>query len=366
MVERWRFAMNAARQGIPLRPDRDALAQADRRSVVRVCAAYVLGRRDGVLPEQIIAKHWGSDVVAKTIIKAPASPTGTGSGYPAIQATKLLPALAPQAAATRLLGLGAKYSLAGVSTLSLPYIGKSGRPASVPFVAEGAPFPVVWLNTKAVTLGPTSKMLIGAALTKEVQQASAETAEKIVGDALAASVTESLDAWLFSANAAIPGVTPPGLLFGLTAIPSTGGSGAEGIADDLGQLAAAIGNAGIHTDDMVIVTTPKMAMKLSVLVSATFDNTVLASAALPGGTAIGIAPRGLATGYDGGATIDISDQAELHMEDAAPAEIVASPSTVAAPARSLFQTDALALRARCWTAYTVHPGAVAYLTGAAW
>jgi len=42
--------------------------------------------------------------------------------------------------------------------------------------------------------------------------------------------------------------------------------------------------------------------------------------------------------------MELSDQATLHMEDTAPAELVASPSTVAAPQRSLFQTDSIALR----------------------
>jgi hypothetical protein len=42
--------------------------------------------------------------------------------------------------------------------------------------------------------------------------------------------------------------------------------------------------------------------------------------------------------------MEMSDQATLHMEDTNPTELVASPSTVAAPQRSLFQTDSLALR----------------------
>jgi hypothetical protein len=42
---------------------------------------------------------------------------------------------------------------------------------------------------------------------------------------------------------------------------------------------------------------------------------------------------------------DISDQATLHMEDTAPADLVSgSPGVVASPQRSLFQTDSLALR----------------------
>jgi hypothetical protein len=44
--------------------------------------------------------------------------------------------------------------------------------------------------------------------------------------------------------------------------------------------------------------------------------------------------------------LEISDQATLHMEDTNPTDLVnnASPAVIAAPQRSLFQTDSLALR----------------------
>jgi hypothetical protein len=42
--------------------------------------------------------------------------------------------------------------------------------------------------------------------------------------------------------------------------------------------------------------------------------------------------------------MEMSDQATLHMEDTSPQDLVVSPSTVAAPQKSLFQTDSLALR----------------------
>jgi hypothetical protein len=50
---------------------------------------------------------------------------------------------------------------------------------------------------------------------------------------------------------------------------------------------------------------------------------------------------------EGGAPrFDVSDQATLHLEDSAPLAIgtAGAPPTVAAPVRSLFQTDSMALR----------------------
>ena len=43
-----------AQQPIPLRADPAALRQAERRSLVRACAALVLGNKPGVHPERII------------------------------------------------------------------------------------------------------------------------------------------------------------------------------------------------------------------------------------------------------------------------------------------------------------------------
>jgi hypothetical protein len=65
--------------------------------------------------------------------------------------------------------------------------------------------------------------------------------------------------------------------------------------------------------------------------------------------------------------MEMSDQATLHMEDTNPTDLVASPSTVAAPQRSLFQTDSLALRMIMplnWTQRRA--GTVAFVSGVTW
>ena len=56
-----------AQQPIPLRADPAALRQAERRSLVRACAALVLGNKPGVHPERII-KTWGDDAMAAAIL----------------------------------------------------------------------------------------------------------------------------------------------------------------------------------------------------------------------------------------------------------------------------------------------------------
>jgi hypothetical protein len=214
--------------------------------------------------------------------------------------------LAPSSASARLLGLAASIDLTGISTVSLPYVGATGRPP-VPFIPEGSPGPVVALNVSATTLGPARKMLILAALTRETQDASAQTAETLIGSALATSAEQSLDAALFSSNAASDSA-PPGLLHDVTPIASAGTTGAPGIADDLGLLADAISKPGIGIDDAVFIATAKLATKLRVLASPKFTNEVLSSAALADGEVVAVVPRGLATGYsDGAVSVEVSN-----------------------------------------------------------
>jgi hypothetical protein len=346
--------------GIPLRADPTLLRNAERRSFVRACAAFVLGARDNRSPDAVL-RHWHDDPMAGRIVKAAQRQTST-EDFPQLQTTAVLPMLSPASASARLLGLATSLDLSGVATVKVPFIGASGLPA-VPFVEEGKPAPVVDLSITSATLGPAKKLLIMAALTREVQDASADTAEAVISTALATAAEQSMDAAMFSA-ASGDDVRPPGLLNGTSAVPSAGKTGAEGVADDLGLLAKAIGSAGISADDMVVVTTPELATKIRVLSSPKFANAVLSSASLPDGTVIGVVPRGLVTGYSGATSIEVAPAPAVHFEDTNPKDIF-DPAP-AHPTKSAFQTDLIVLRLRAWCAWAVHSGAVAQVTGADW
>ena len=350
---------------IPLRPDPGALASSQRCSFVRAATAMALASKNRQRPDAILGKAWPDDSVAPRILKAAQTPT-TSTGFPAMQAMRVLPMLAPQAASARLLGLASSVDLAHVATVRVPYIGATGRPV-VPFIEEAKPMPVVDLTTSGIVVGPVKKLLIGSALTNEVQNSSGDVASTIIGGALSASAEQSMDALLFS-NAAATAAAPAGLLDGVTAIPSAATQGAQGIADDLALLAQAIADSGINADDMIIVTTAAPATKLRVLASLKFSNEVLSSSSVPAGEVIAIAAGGLVTGYDGTVTIEVTEEPTLHFEDTAPADISTpgAPSVVAYPVKSIWQTDSLALKVRGWCAWAVHPGAVAWITGAAW
>jgi hypothetical protein len=59
---------------------------------------------------------------------------------------------------------------------------------------------------------------------------------------------------------------------------------------------------------------------------------------------IAIATNGIASACDPVPRFDVSNQGVLVMDDAAPGQLVSADGTAAGPARSLFQTDSLALR----------------------
>jgi hypothetical protein len=320
-------------------------------------------------PQEILRENWRDDDDAGKILRAASSPLST-SGFAAIQSTRVLPQLAPDAASSKLLAMGNQFDLTGINSFKLPYIGYSGRPATSMFVAEGQPAPVPNLATSAAILGPVNKVMILAAVSGELQSGSAETAERVIGEALAISVEQSQDAALFSANAAVAGTSPAGLLNGLTPLTSTGtaGGGAAAVADDLGLLAGTISHHGINIDDLIFVTTAAIATKIRTLAGPFFQDVVLSSAVIPDGEIIAIVPQGLATGYSGEVQVETSIVAPLHFESATPLPIgtVGSPNVVAAPTHSAFQEYLLLVKIRGRMAWAVQPNAVCYMTGVAW
>jgi hypothetical protein len=263
--------------------------------------------------------------------------------------------------------MGANLDLTGIATIRIPHIGGAGRPTQPAFIAESTPIPIADLSTNAATLGPTCKIAIGAAVSMELQSASADTAASVIAQALAISTEQATDAALFSANAATA-IAPAGILHGITAIPSAGRTGVAGVADDLALLAQAISNSGIAIDDLIIVTTASLGTKIRVLAGPHFADAVLTSAYIPAGTVIGVIPQGLSAGYAGIAEIETSTAATVHMEDTAPLAIgtPGSPPTVAAPTLSAWQSGLIVIKVRGRCAWCVQPGAVAVVTGAAW
>jgi hypothetical protein len=353
-------------QPIPVRADRGLLQERARRSFNRACAALVMATGGGEKPLSIVKGSWEDDLAVR-IVKAATNASKT-TDYPAVAATQFLEMLSPAAASTRLLNLGNKLSLDGVSTIKLPFIAGSGRPAAPLFVGESLPAPVVNMSTSGMTLGPTTKILVQAVVTNELQAASADNAERIVSEALAISCTQSLDAKLFSSDAAVSGVSPAGLLHGVAPITSTAGTGAEGIANDLAALADQIAKAGIDTSGLAFIMSAKLAVKIETLAGPKFAHEILSSGYVPDGQIVAVAPKALASGYGGVVEVTTATDTAVHMESTTPQDIgtPGAPPVVAAPVLSAWQSGLIVIRVRARAAWCIQTGGVSVLTGATW
>src|SRR5262245_20406862 len=112
--------------GVPLRADPLALRNMQRRSFNRAVASMAMTVTRGQTsagrePWEILHENWRDDDDAARVVKAASSPLTT-SGFAAIQSTRVLPQLAPDAASSKLLALGNQFDLTGISSFRLPWI----------------------------------------------------------------------------------------------------------------------------------------------------------------------------------------------------------------------------------------------------
>jgi hypothetical protein len=171
----------------------------------------------------------------------------------------------------------------------------------------------------------------------------------------------AVDSVLIDANPATV-IRPAGLLNGVVATPPTAGGGIAGIVGDIVGLINAISTATLgNVRNLVWLVNQTDMLRASLLTAANtgifpFRDEIrggtlatipfIDSATVPAKTMILVDAADFVVVGGDAPRMEMSDQATLHMEDTAPAELVSSgsPGTVASPQRSLFQTDSLALR----------------------
>jgi hypothetical protein len=232
--------------------------------------------------------------------------------------------------------------------------------------------PLRWRNFHLLQspLAPAKKILILAALTGELANATADTAQAIIGRVLQDATAKSLDTAVFG-NVAGDSTRPAGLLNGLSPITTTaaGGQADHQMITDVANLAGAISDAGINAEGAVLIANPREAIKLRMLTTANFTNAVLGSPQIPSGTVIAVAPDGLMVGYSGAPDIESSIESTVHFEDTTPLQLATGAQgsgVLATPTKSAFQQDLIIIKLRARCAWTPMPGAVQYLTGVNW
>jgi hypothetical protein len=335
-----------------------------RRSWVRAIAASALATARHEPPGKVLQRAWPDDTRAAIFHKAATSPIDT-TAFPTADAVAGFRSLAPGSAALALFQRGLALDLAGVTTIRIPNI--ASLPVKPIFVAEGARAPDVQFTLAATIVGPVRKILVLSAVTGELEKAAPESAAQVIGRVLADAAGKSFDTVAFG-TADADAAQPAGLLHNVTPVTATAGGGMAAMVEDLANLIEAIGDAGIDTNDVVIVAPPHQATTMKAMLGIKFTNPILTTLGLPANTVAAFAPAAVASGYQNAPTIETSKEALVHLEDTSPQDIgtPGSPATVAAPTKSMFQTDLISIKVRANAAWAVTPGGAQFVENVTW
>ena len=338
----------------------------ERQSWGRALAALVIANRDHAEPTAVLRATWPDDPVASVRLKSAISPTSTANA-PALllDIVAAFRSLAPASAALQLFQQGLHVSLDGVNTITLPSL------ANVPpvgvFVTESGPAPNLQFDfSGGAVIGPVRKILLLAATSGELENATPGTMSAVLGKVLADSAARGLDAAAFGTQAADDTV-PQGLLHGVTPVTASV-AGVNAMSEDIAGLLDSIAASNIDTSGAVFVANAGTVGILKTRVGPKFDYPILTTLGLPAKTVACFAPAALGTGYDEAPTLEVSRVGAVHYESSTPLPISTpgTPPTVAAPVYSTFQNDLLSVKVRARCAWTVIPGGSSFVSPINW
>jgi HK97 family phage major capsid protein len=133
------------------------------------------------------------------------------------------------------------------------------------WVGQSKPIPATTVDFSTVSLTPL-KVAALAVVSNELLRDSSPAAEALVRDALVEAAAQRIDATFLSATAASSGVSPAGLLNGVSAISSAGNSAAS-VRQDIAALYAPFITAK-NANGLVYVCNPALAKQLSLMTNA--------------------------------------------------------------------------------------------------
>jgi HK97 family phage prohead protease/HK97 family phage major capsid protein len=357
--------------------------------VVRGAVVTYLAKIENKSPGEVRARVYGEDEgthamtdIVTRAASAPAMTTVTGWAAELVrtQWTDLMPILMPQALLTRLAPKGLTLSFGQTGRIIIPTRARTPSLAGS-FVGEGMAIPVRQGMFTSQTLTP-KKMAVISTWTREIGDHSIPAIEGLIREAIQQDTSVAIDSVLIDTNPATT-IRPAGLLNGLTGLTPTAGGGLLAVVGDAAGLIQALqtgtyGNVRspcwlMNPTDVLRVglsqatTTGIFPLREEVARGSLFNIPIIDSVTVPPKTMILIDAADFVVVGGEAPRMEMSDQATLHMEDTTPQDLVISPSTVAAPQKSLFQTDSLALRMIMplnWTQRRA--GTVAFVSGVTW
>ena len=251
------------------------------------------------------------------------------------------------------------------------------------FVGEGQPIPVRQGLFTSQTLTP-KKMAVITTFTREISEHSVPAIEGLLRSAVQEDTAIALDSVLLDTNPSTV-VRPAGILNGVTGLTPTAGGGFTALTGDIKQLTGALltGTKG-NVRAPAFLMNPQQVNSIGLTAAPgagvfPFRDEigqkqlsgwpVIDSGTVPLGTVIAIDAADFVSVGGEAPRFEVSDQTTLHLEDTTPLDIGTggAPPTVAAPVKSMFQTDSLALRLILPCNWTIRrAGVVAWVGGVTW
>lgn len=337
-------------------PDDAYKGQALTRLFIAKAMSFV-AMKDGmfVSPAQVAEQRWGkSHPKLVQYIKAAVAGGGTGAGEWGAELAQ---------SDTRYTGdfIEFLYGKTVFDRLALRPVparihvkGQDGA-ASAFWVGESKAIPVTKPDYSDVELTPLKVGAI-AVCSKELLADSSPAAEMLIRDSIAEASGQRVDTTFLSAVAASAGVSPAGILNGLTG-QSASGVDADALRADFHVLAQQFINAK-NTLGLNIVTTPSLAMAIGMMVNALgqpeftginenggtlFGKPVFTGDNVGAGDLILLKPSDIWKIGDGGVQVSMTDTATVE-QDSAPTGASDTPTAASANLVNLWQEDSIGFK----------------------
>jgi Phage capsid family len=323
---------------IPLRPDREALAEASIAALTRAAlsnALAIVNRQQS--PSDICKTRWPEDRLAQFLTRAASAPAMTTVPTWAAELVQSVTAdfligLGPHSAASEIFQAALSLTFDGSGQIRLPHFVADFQNAG--FVGENQPIPVQNLSLDNPNPLTPHKAAAIALLTREMVESS--NAEQLVGDTLKRAAGRMLDEVLFDANPAATN-RPAGLRNGIAAVtPSAATESDRAFVDDMGKLADAVSPVASNSD-LIYIASPGRALKINLRMPREIDNVIVLGSNAVINDLLCIACNAFVAAVGAAPQIHASKAAVLHA-DSVPQAVPAARTV------STFQTDCVALK----------------------
>jgi hypothetical protein len=260
-------------------------------------------------------------------------------------------ALSAATSAVEIMQAGLVVSWDSYGAISVPSLAVSA--SSGGFVQEGSPIPVRQFVTSAAQINPYKAASISV-LSREMMESS--NAEALISDALVKSAAMAIDV-VFFGSSAVSAAAPAGIRNGIATSTASVNTDPFGAAfEDVATLLNAVAPVGGRGPFYLISSVGRYATLKQRFVTEDPNISAAPSSAV-GADLIAVAAQAIAAAISVDPEIETVNAGTLVM-DTAP-----GPAGVAGPERSVWQTDAIAIKVRWPVSWVLRDSrAVAWLT----